>query len=270
MNEDNIQISLVASAVRTQVWQRFYHSLRDNHINYEVIFVGNRQPTFDLPPNFKFIFANVKPAQCYEIGFRAAKGELIHWTADDADYNRAPIKNGLENAYNCYKKANDYKLIIAMRPYEDGGAEVWRFHHFFGGKSNTPVMAPFGLISNQFMKELGGYDKNFVSGQSENDLVMRAYEKGGRVEICLEAELWVYHFGTHEMPNKFRIFYQWDRRVLEDAWVPTGYGSYNDQSLDWNQVKISPTRLKPFEPYIETPDWTKYSQGQKGDNAPWD
>lgn len=265
---ENIQVSLVASAVRTHVWQAFYHSLRSNKINYEVIFVGYRKPEFVLPPNFKWIYADVKPAQCYEIGFRAAQGELVHWTADDADYARAPNPNGLDIGYECYKKFNDYKMVIAMRPFEDGSANVWKFHHFFGGKDNTPVMAPFGLMSNQFMKELGGYDKNFIGGQSENDLVMRAFEKGGDVHICLDAHLWVNH-KLHEHPNKFRAYYKWDREVLENAWVPAGYGSYNDTSLNWSQVQISSTRLKPFEPFIETEDWTMVSQGPKGDNVPW-
>ena len=159
-------------------------------------------------------------------------------------------------------------MIIAMRPWEDGSANVWKFHHFFGGKSNTPVMAPFGLISNKFLKELGGYDKNFIGGQSENDVVMRAFEAGGRVHIDLEAHLWVNH-RLHEHPNKFRSYYKWDREVLENAWVPTGYGSYNDKSLNWATVKISPTRLKPLEPFEERPDWTTVSQGPKGEGVPW-
>ena len=94
--EKEIHVSLVASAVRTTVWQPFWDSLKGNNINYEVIFVGNRAPNFPLPENFRHIYANVKPAQCYEIGFRAARGEVIAWTADDADYGRAPNKNGLE------------------------------------------------------------------------------------------------------------------------------------------------------------------------------
>jgi hypothetical protein len=264
----DIQVSLVASAVRTTSWLSFYDSLKGNNIKYEVIFVGNRKPDFKLPENFTYIYANVKPAQCYEIGFRAAKGELVHWTADDADYGRAPNRNGLEIGYNTYKKCNNYKMIIAMRPYEDGSANVWKFHHFFGGKDNTPVMAPFGLMSKQFMNEIGGYDKAFIGGQSENDLVMRAFEAGGSVHVDLEAHLWVNH-RLHENPNKFRAYYKWDREVLENAWVPTGYGSYNDRSLNWDQVQISATRLRPFDPFVETKDWTTVSQGPKGDNVPW-
>src|SRR3990167_967619 len=128
MGSSDIQVSLVASANRIQWWMRFYDSLKENTLNWEIVFVGNIKPDFALPENFKFIYATVKPAQCYEIGFRAARGELIHWTADDADYNHRSNEcpDSLDRAYKHWQDMDarygyDKKSVIAFRPIEDGG-----------------------------------------------------------------------------------------------------------------------------------------------------
>ena len=268
----DIQVSLVASANRFQWWMRFYNSLKGNKLNWEVVFVGDKRPDFTLPDNFKYVHATVKPAQCYQIGFWEAEGELISWTADDADYNHPTrnCPNSLDIAYEAWKKleeenGNDKKSIIAFRPIEDGG-DVYRFHHFFGGWDHTPTMAPFGLLHRDyFVNTLGGYDADFVSGQSENDVVMRVLEDGGRVEICMDAFLYVHHRQVHPRTrdgsredNKFRDWYKTDRKVLEDCWIPAGYGNYEK---DNKNVEISKKRLRPVKRFEKTNDVTTVTQG---------
>ena len=132
-----IKISLVASANRVEWWKRFYDSCTGNTIPWEVIFVGDKKPIHDFPSNFKHIYATCKPAQCYQIGFWAAQGELISWTADDADYNYPPLKcpNSLDKAYNHWLRMEekyhyDKKSVVAFRPIEDG-VDLWKVHRFF-------------------------------------------------------------------------------------------------------------------------------------------
>ena len=286
MNE--IQVSLVASANRPvlrggfQNWVRFLNSLKENTINYEVIFVGDVKPSFNMLkyPEFKHIYATVKPAQAYEIGFRHAKGELVHWTADDADYNH-PTRNcptALDIAYERWVSmertyGNKKDSVVAMRPIEDGG-DVFKFHHFFGGWEETAVMAPFGLVSREKFHELGGYDSRFVSGQSENDVVMRFLEIGGHVDVCMEAFLYVHHRQVHPRTldgsredNKFREWYNTDRLVLENQWVIGGHGFYEKLNAEGNNalarktVQISPTRLSPVERF-EDKDICTITQGK--------
>ena len=284
----DIQVSLVASANRVEWWDRLYNSLLGNALNWEVIFVGDKPPLHTMPPNFKWINATVKPAQCYEIGFRAAKGELVGWTADDANYNEPSLNcpNSLDIGYQAWKNlesqfGNDGKSVIAMNPCEDGGFPQLKFHRFFGGWLHTPTMAPFALLQRDyFVNKLGGYDKRFVSGQSENDVIMRVYEDGGRLEVCLDAKLYVHHRQVHRRDpntgrekNDFRAWYNTDREVLEQAWVTGGHGFYEKYNVmkegpmkeeAKHSVPISKTRLIPFEPFIETEDWCFVSQGLKG------
>jgi len=190
--DNNIQVSLFASAVRIKDWLRFYDSLKDNEVNWEVVFCGNVKPDFDLPENFKWIYADVKPAQCYEIAARHCRGELIGWTCDDATYrnihNGQPQRN-LDRAYQYYKEANDKNAIVSMHTIEDN-RDVWHQHYFFGKWTHTPVMAPMALMNREVFHEIGGYDKKFVGAQAENDIVMRVFEIGGQVIRGTEDRDW--------------------------------------------------------------------------------
>jgi hypothetical protein len=275
--ENNVQVSLVASATRPMLedgfrnWDRFYNSLKGNSVNWEVIFVGDVPPTSPMPDNFRWIKSTAKPAQCYEIGFRAAKGETIAWTADDASYNWNGNVRTIDIAYEHYKRmererGND-KGVVAFRPIEDGG-DVYKFHCLQGGNSSTPAMAPFALISRRYLnEELKGYDRRFVSGQSENDVIMRVYETGGIVEINMEAFVYVNHRQVHPKGsniNKFRKHYTDDRKFLEAAWVVEGYGAMDSG----RGFTVSKTRLCPLEPFEATEDWHEVSQGNMGKE--WD
>ena len=286
---DDIQISLVASATRPVLqngfknWERFVKSLEGNKINYEVIFVGHVECPYPLPKNFRWIKANVKPSQCYAIGFWAAKGELVGWTADDADYTYQGNVDNLDRVYNAYKKSEeefgDKKTVIAMRPVEGGNPDVQeKWHYLFGGSPWSPQMAPFGIINREyFVYHLKGYDREYISGQSENGAVMRVFEDGGRVIFQRDAWVQVHHNQVHprgadgKEDNKFRKFYNEDRKVLEKAWIVEGYGSYEKLTSEQlrEHVTVSKTRLVPFVPFEQTDDVCEVSQGQKGNNAPW-
>jgi hypothetical protein len=286
-------ISICASANRVQFWPRLLDSLKGNKTPYEVIFAGDKKPEFDMSkyPEFKWIHCTCKPAQAYQIAFWEAQGELVHWTADDADYHcvakvlpdKEDCFNQLDRAYVCWQRMeerhnHDKKSIVAFRPIEDGG-DVWRFHHFFGGWPETPPMAPFALVHRKYLSEPEtGYDKYFVSGQSENDVIMRIFEDGGRLEVCMNAFIYVHHRQVHprdpntgKEDNKFRKWYNKDRERLENCWVIGGYGYYeklnqfrNNSEETRKQIRISQKRLCPLEPFVKTEDVYAVSQGEKG------
>ncbi len=252
-----VDVSLVMSAARPKFWPRLVNSLLANECSYEVIFVGPNEPDAKLAENVHWIPATVKPAQCYEIGLRAARGELVGWTADDADYN--------DHSLNCPQaldillakyRATHRKMILAMSTYEDGN-NVSECHNFFFNEPRTPRMAPFGFMNREWMLRLGGYDRNFVCGQSENDLVMRALVDGGDVMLLPEAKVYVHHAECHgDYP--FRSGYDGDRQYLESCWVNEGYGTFQHAT-----ATISNHRLKDFVPFLEK-DITTVNQGPAG------
>lgn len=255
------KISLVASAIRPQVWKSFFNSLKGNKYPIEVVFVGNVKPDFPLPDFVNYIYSTVKPAQCYEIGFRAAKGELVGWTADDAVYDYQQ-PNNLDILYDFYKSFNTTNIVVGQRPIEDK-RDVYKNHYFFGKQEHTDYMLPFGFMDRKYFHELGGYDKHFICGQSENDFLKRVYEKGGRGEICLNSFVSVDHTGIHDWQHTikkgFRHWYPQDRERLENCWVEQGYGYYDRTKTG----TISKTRLRPVEPF-EDKDILTITQGPVG------
>lgn len=239
-----MKISICASALRPKNWKKCYDSLLSNIIEWELIFVGPNSPDFEAK-NFIYIQSNTKPSQCYQCAFNQAKGELIHWSADDTTYPN----NALDNIYNFYKSFNDNKIVVAFRTIEDG-RDITEVHRFRGRDNNSPRMAPFGVVNRELFNQLGGYDARFICGQSENDVVMRFLEIGGRVEIS-NVPVYANHQENHHASGTvFRSgFYVEDRKVLENLWIK-------------NNV-IQSKRLDKVESFVEK-DILTITQNQKG------
>ena len=212
------KISIIASAIRTELWLNLYNSLLSNETPFEIIFVGNKKPDFNLPANFKYIYSITKPSQCYEIGFREAIGDLINWSADDVIYS----ERALDIAYIFYHSyLNKEKLVVAFNCIENG-SPTSQGHRIYDVLS--PRMAPIGMMNRKQLLSLGGYDKRFICGQAENDLVMRNYQDGGWLEICEPAKVYIEHNKAHKGISKFRVedgynYHLEDRRILEDKWI---------------------------------------------------
>jgi hypothetical protein len=239
----DIQFSICASALRPKQWEATYNSLKQNDLKWELIYVGPNPPLVQLPDNFKYISSKTKPSQCYQIAFNEAKGELINWTADDSIYP----PNALDKVYEFFKMFNNRKLVVAFRTVEDG-RDITEFHRLRGKDPNAPRMAPFGVMNREFFNELGGYDRRFICGQSENDVVMRAYEAGGQLEIA-PVPVIVNHKEAHH-DTVFRSgFYKEDRKVLENSWILDGI--------------IQQKRLDAFEPFSKENILTE-TQSQRG------
>lgn len=260
-------ISLIASAARPQFWMRLYNSLLVNKISFEIVFVGPNAPNFTLPENFRFYLSNCKPAQCYQSATFEAEGEVIGWMADDCDYNEPKMKcpNALDLIWAKYNEScnqyDDTKTIISQRTIEDYGSSNmvdWNNHRFFYGRQDTPQMAPLGFMNRAWFNHLGGYDKNFVCGQSENDVVQRGLQDGGRVVGCPESLVFLHHRECHG-EYSFRHGYQDDRRFLETCWVKEGYGTYETRK----PYTMLSQRSRPVECF-EKKDILVSNQGPAG------
>ena len=233
--------SLIAAAHRTKDWMGFYNSIKTN-LPFEVIFVGEKRPDFQLPENFIYIYSEVKPTQCAEIALRHAQGELISWTADDAEYE----PYALDKSYEVYKKENNYKCMISFLIIEqDLSGKLWDktdVHYCAGLKA-----IPFGFISRQFIDEIGGYDINFIAGQCENDMVLRGYAAGGYVKVV---EVKLFNMETkHSGERRFEPSRAYEQQLLKDLWTIDG--------------KYSGERALPFVPFKEE-DLLTINQGPAG------
>lgn len=272
--KNHARISLFASANRPNLFLSFLDSLIGTTIELEVVFSGpvwsydiiqagvTNHKTCELKNNhiqFKYIATkNIKPAQCYEIARRHCTGELIHWTADDCEYT----KDFLALAYDYWKNQNNRKLVLSLQTKENYGYSVltdMKVHSFFGEHPETPLMAPLGLMSREYLEELGGYDCRYISGQTENDIVMRVYADGGRCEIFGDNKNYIEidHVNKHSKTKTMKDHYArpfakayfHDRKILQGSWGET-------------PKTVSLKRNDKFEPFVNDEHNSLYYKSQ--------
>lgn len=267
-----MDISIFMAGARPKWWPRLYESLKENRCKWELIIIGPNRPDFNLPENFRYEHCIYKPTQAYSAGAYLSKGKIIGYSADDAVYER----NALDLIVDASNRLG--KKTILTQVTVENGKDVTEEHHFFRHCPKTPVMAPMAFFNREWFWEIGGYDRNFVSGQSENDLVMRAYQDGGKVQLVPLSKVYLNHEEVHGGfinkikyrlgKNSFRTGYFNDRRYLEECWVKEGYGTYNEKTLEHGT--ISPIRLLPHHPFdykniLTVPQgpsgrWSKYER----------
>ena len=280
----DIKVSLFASAVRHDLWNSLIESLNATIISYEIVFCGNKakEPGWSFYHLKHIKTENIKPAQCYEIARRHCQGETVVWIADDCEFP----KDIIGKAYKYWKSQNNKKLILSLQTKESGYGtkEPTLFdmtkHCFYGGDSETPLMAPIGMMSRKFLDELGGFDRRYIGGQYENDLVMRAYQNGAKVEIFGDENNYVEidhlrkSFAIGESTNEedylqrpFAKNYQHDRKILQESWTTfdmhEAIAHYSSGGEYKRLRKMSPIQLDKFEPYSDEDILTK-SQSYKG------
>lgn len=230
-------ISICASANRPHLWKDFINSLKNQDINWEVIFVGDVEPDFDLPSNFIYFYSKVKPTQCWEAAIRYSRGRYISITADDAEYDPMALRNMVK----FMDSKLDTRIVGSFQTIENGS--LITNDHFYKGKR----MAPFFVFDRQYYFDIGGADKRFIGGMWENDVIMRVWEDGGRVEVCEDAFVRVDHLRKHNATSKScEWHWKYSFPLFESLWVNP------DKRTDLLQPFITETIL--FE-----------TQGEKGD-----
>lgn len=250
----SIKVSLIASAVRVPFYKTFLDPLKSTTVPYEVVFAGHNTPEEIEPFNkgyqgFRYIYtARIKPSQCYEIARRMAVGETILWCADDCEFTLDVIGK----AYRFWADLKNEKAILSIQTVENKQYVNMQVHSFFGGRPNSGLMAPLGLMSRQFMEDLGGFDRRYIAGQYENDAVMRAIVAGGKIHIFGDREnhIIIDHYARHGIVRPFAEGYNHDRAILEKSWT-NGAG------------KVLKERQDPFEPYVDDGTLLQKSQSFK-------
>ena len=172
------RISLIASATRPENWMGLYRSVGSNDVSFECVFAGPNEPGFPLPDNFVFIKTNVKPAQCWEIASRKARGDLLMPLADDLVF---VTEHPLDKLHGTYEARNDDRVMVSCR-FRPGGDPRTRIdHRFFHGDTNSPLLPLGALMCSRLWREIGGIDRRFIAACWDVDIYMRVFGLGGRV-----------------------------------------------------------------------------------------
>lgn len=243
-------ISLVASAIRPQFWMELYNSLKSNTVPFEVVFVGNKNPEFELPGNFRFIYSEVKPAQCFEIASRNASGDFLAVVSDDYEFS----ENALDKLYEkyCRVNRNEFRTLISCR-YKLNGKVSDHALFYLWANPTTPPTEMCALWPMDVFRKFGGADRRFIALYWNMDLTMRFFETGGKLEYVEDAfanEL----DSRQNLPDSQRLHKgKWpkiDREFLDRLWM--------------NGTDILSKRTLPFEPFDDK-DILTISQSNRGD-----
>lgn len=253
-----MKVSLIASSVRCWLYDEFFASLVGNH-DYEVVFAGNLstyqvRPYLDKYPMLRYIHTAdcICPTQCYEIARRFSTGELIMWVADDCEFSKY-LLDDLWHKYTSLpmNRFNSYWAgIISVKTVENSQNTDLDEHRFFGFNRESPQMAPLGIMSSEYLNELGGFDRRYLCGQYENAVSMAVYEDGGEVIKYEEGCVYIEHLKKHGSGTKFWKGYEGDRKILEDTWA-IGEKKVPADLCYGAQVKLN--GLQP--PTITWPQW---------------
>ena len=275
-----MKISFFASAVRPHLWKNLLGSLKGGQYPYEVVFSGFIdeelwKPFAEEYPEFKYVQTeDIKPAQCYEVARRACTGELVCWIADDCEFSEGFV----DKVVDYWKSLDNEKAVICCKTNENGNNETMLNHRFFGRNQNTPQMAPIGVMSREYLNQLGGFDRRYICGQYENACSMMVLADGGKVHVYEYVCVNIDHKNKHGSETNFWSGYNEDREQLENSWVIGGYTPFPEPLIilqtkpsdpppyyyyPLQNTEVTLKRNDKHEPYEDKNLLTK-SQSRKG------
>ena len=196
--------SIIAPAIRRNLYEKVYRSLnKNNHISFEIVFVGFSLPKEEMPINFRYIYTKVNPNQCMEIAARESIGEYLIPITDD--YLFSP--NFLDKMYFYISKLYMDKVLVGNR-YQMNGIFYDNLRASYERKiKNSPILLGDGAaFKRDVWMELGGLDRRFEGAFRIPDMNLRFYEYGYAPFIA--PDIWI---------NEIR-----DKNIKSDLWKRSG------------------------------------------------
>ena len=239
-------ISIFGSAIKVHDWLKFYEKLSHNDVSFVIIFAGHVRPDFELPSNFKYIYASVKPAQCFHIAYSNTSGKYVLNSPDDFEFS----PHALDNMLSMLQQKDENKTIVTSR-YFYSGVEIplisFRDSSDIAYYPPSGIVVSFGsLVKKNLFEKLGGIDNRFLALYWDLDIVMQLYVLGGKVIICENA--------TCDEPIKnslHKLRGKYDFKFFLNLWCKTENG----------QKILTLNRNSPVAPFINDESILSKSQG---------
>lgn len=175
-------VSIFASANRPHYWLDLIASVREEEIPVEFVFCGPSDGNLKLPPNFKFIQSNEKPATCVHLAYQQCQADYVLNVSDDWRFGPGAISQVMSHTF--YQR-NPYTLF-SMQYRVLGNIVAPENYLLFTDCQPVPSHKhPMGMVGGVFKKEtwdkLGGIDQRFEGLYVMEDMVLRYWAAGGGV-----------------------------------------------------------------------------------------
>ena len=279
-------ISVVASAIRTDFWKKFYGCLELNKIPFECVLVGHVKPNFELPKNVRHIYSEVKPAQCFHIGIKEARGKYIFTSQDDIVFSPNALdklhilleSKGDKNSYATGRIVTcgiDDKKLSSIKMRKKSGMYFWgKFSRKYIKKKEYCPLLPNGsplLFHKETYMRLGGFDNRFIGSYKELDFAMRLYEAGGKGLLDMDVLCVEYKDGSI-FPEELSgldstLFYSWWCGIKDNPTKRYGY----DERIPFTRKMMKTegivfkNRSEPVKSYVNDDTLILKSQGNVND-----
>jgi hypothetical protein len=184
-------ISIFFTSIRPHLWPSVYYSFTKATTRpFEVVVTSPFSHPESLPPNFRLIRTDVKPAQALEAAAWSCKGDMIMGTTDDLFFDPGAIDamaKVLETQGDVLASARYYVGDRNEHCYHEGGAV---------GYTGLVPLCPLMRRADWFV--LGGSDPCFCSSYAQDDLLIRLLVAGWKTvlvdqrltEMKHDSDLW--------------------------------------------------------------------------------
>jgi len=213
-------ISIVGCANKVHYWGRFYESLTKNVTPWELVFVGDREPLFKLPENFRVFHSDACPMRNVEIAARLARGRFLLVVVDDAILNPMAV----EWAYRWLQKLPRFS-VVGFRYFRDGVERNDQLT-LVPNDPKSPLAIYTGIVAKKDWMDVGGVDRRYVGNHGVEDLFMRCVARGGHA--FLSPESITNEIDQEPNPNRKSHLYLEDTVLFHGQWTDQG-GLYRQQ-----------------------------------------
>ncbi len=245
------KLSIIGSAVRVDRWLAMHGAISAfNKTPFEIVFVGDVKPTFDLPDNLRYIYSTVKPVQCMEIAARNAKGQYLCDTADDLTFSKG-FFDRLVREMDGVKGLDT--ILVPMLALRRGKQLRVKGLTINKRDKHSPLIGMITFVKSKTWHSLGGMDRNFIAGWHNHDLKLRLRARGGKL-IPMRDVIAVESVDGDCVPVLRYVSSGQDQAYLLSCW--------------YIKKKLSERRLKEFEPFVDE-NLLTVTQGTRDVQGKW-
>ena len=181
-------VAIVCPAINPKLWLKLHENLSSNEANFILILIGHVRPGYQLPNNMIYIFSEMGPVPCGDIGYQYVfdnnLAPYIIWAADDNEFHQTFLDDLLKNYKTLKSQYPNRKICVSPLSHSKGGR--YDFHGWSWGGGRGVVLGAHICLSTEDAKLLGGGDKRFRGLDSHIDRQMRFYSELGGIIIVLD------------------------------------------------------------------------------------
>ena len=175
-------ISVFLTSIRPHNWMKLYASCAQaTSSDFEVVITGPKDAAFTRPPNMRFVYTDVKPAQALEAAARNCRGDYVVQAVDDIEFT--------PGAFDLMLDVLKEPRTIATCVYWVHGVEHMISHteNIFGAEGGYPNKATKNppapicpMLRSLDWSMANGSDPIFGAQYAQDDLYFRLLAGGWR------------------------------------------------------------------------------------------